>query len=119
MKLVKKLKSTISFEETLKRFNKKMADKQGSVTKHDNLRNSPFSKSIYPKIYIYIFSLQKKPSKYFAEDTSKLPAKVSKKKQPKKKYLQLCRINLSNYTVMMTVIIKQNVDIMGKLMLLS
>ena len=57
MKLVKKLKSTLSFEETLKRFNKKMADKQGSVTKHDNLRNSPFSKSIYPKrdIYIYIY----------------------------------------------------------------
>ena len=85
----KKLKSTISFEETLERFNKKMADKQESVTKHDNLRNSPFSKSIYPKIYIYIyiyiFRLQKKPSKYFAEDTSKLPAKVSKKKQPKKK----------------------------------
>ena len=87
----KKLKSTISFEETLERFNKKMADKQESVRKHDNLRNSPFSKSIYPKIYIYIyiyiyiFRLQKKPSKYFAEDTSKLPAKVSKKKQPKKK----------------------------------
>jgi len=37
----------------------------------------------------------------------------------KKKNLQLWRINLSNYTLMMSVIKRQNVDIMGKLMLLG